>query len=486
MTMSILLAAVTAAFQPAPCVVKSSLDKPPVELAGVECGWVDVLRDAARPDGKSIRLWIARIKATGPRKSDPILYINGGPGIATVDAILPELDSVKALTAMRASRDIILFDQRGSGRSEESLCPRLLKQLNAVSEQGLSPAVEADRGRALFVGCRQELAAKDIDVNAYTTDATVRDMEAIRQALGVEQWNLLSVSYGSIVALHAMRTYPATLRSVILNSPYPPNSVSWAEQASIAAAAYSAVDRACGKQPKCRAHFGALVPKLEATLARLEANPLRDGDRKITGRLFAQALWPLAVQSSTVRFVPLAIHRAHAGDAATIKGLVRTFAGGETWGDYSPAQTFAIMCHESGRTRDWYARARRLYPALVPDAPDDSMDRTCAAFRPGFVAPEFFAPVASDIPTLLYAGSLDAATPVVDAYQAMRFLSHATLVEVDGASHAPLGRDECTRGIAVDFLDRPEVAPDLSCISARPPIDFAQDGLAKLFAPMKP
>lgn len=483
MLASLLIAA--GLFQSAPC----ALEGQPATFErdnGVECGWVSVPRDAAEPDGKRIRLWTARIRAKGPAEPDPILYINGGPGIATVDSLLPYVAEIKSLAAMRADRDIILFDQRGSGRSEESLCPDLITKLGDLSGQGLAPDEEDRRGRELFVDCRQMLERSGIALDAYTTRATTADLEALRQAFDIDRWNLLSVSYGSLVAMDAMRTYPDSIRSVILNSPYPPNSVSWAEQASVAAGAYAAIDRSCAAQPKCRERFGALVPKLEATLARLEASPLADGDRKITGRLFAEALWPLAVKSATVRFVPLAIDRANAGDEAVIKGLVRTFAGGGAFGGFSPAQAVAISCYEYGRSTAWYVRARALYPGLVSSAPDDSRDRMCAAYRPGYVSPEFFAPVASDIPTLLYAGTLDAATPAVDAYQAMRFLSRATLVEVEGASHAPLGRDDCTSGIALAFLDRPEAAPDLKCLERRAPLEFAQDGLTELLAPAKP
>ena len=418
----------------------------------VQCGWVSVPVWHSAPHGKSIRLWAARIRAVGPAAADPVVYINGGPGIATVESILPYLAESRSLGMVRQQRDILLFDQRGSGRSEQSLCPELASKLNSIEQIGLAPAAEDERSRDEFLKCREELQRSGADLDAYTTSATVADLEVLRRAFGVGQWNLLSISYGGLVALHAMRTNPASIRAAILNSPYPPNSVTWAEQASSAAAAYVAIDRACSNQRSCRARFGALVTKLEATLARLERTPLKDGKDFITGRRFAGALWPIAVGSSTVRFVPLVIDRAYAGDADTIRKVVAKYAAGDSFGGYSPAQGIAISCHESGRTRESRARARALYPALVSPAPDDSWDRLCATFRPGFADASFFAPVASSIPTLIYAGTLDPATPTVDAYQAMRFLDRATLVEVEGAAHGPMGVDACTRGIALAFL----------------------------------
>lgn len=480
--MSLITLAITAAsFVPSPCGfegVAAGFEK----QNGIECGWVSVPRDDH--SRKTIRLWTARVRASGPAKqTDPILYINGGPGIATVDVVVPGIPNSQTMTALRRDRDIIVFDQRGSGRSEEAMCPALGKTFDVISALGLSPADEEERNRAAMADCRSLLEKSGIDVTAYTTAATVADIEMLRHALGIGRWNLLSISYGGLVALDAMRTNPQSIRSVILNSPYPPNSVTWAEQASSAALAYQAINRACSAEPACRAHFGDLIPKLEATLARLEREPLKDGKALITGRRFASALWPLAVGTKTVRFVPLAIDRAYSGDDSLIKMLVAKYASGDSFGEYSPAQTYAISCYEGGRTREWFARAKSLYPALVSDAPVDSFDRMCATFRPGHADPKFFAPVASAIPTLIYAGSLDPATPVIDAYQALRFLSNATLVEVTGASHGPISADDCTRGIALEFVRNPEVAPNVECISKRVPAPFATEGLDAILAP---
>jgi pimeloyl-ACP methyl ester carboxylesterase len=169
-----------------------------------------------------------------------------------------------------------------------------------------------------------------------------------------------------------------------------------------------------------------------------------------------------------------------------IRKIVSVFGAGDAFGGYSPAQGMAIACHESGRTAAFFARARSLHPQLSSTAPDDSWDRVCEVYRPGFAPPDFFAPVASDIPTLIYAGSLDPATPTVDAFQATRFLSRVTLLEVEGAAHAPMSQDDCTRGIAQSFLAHPEVQPRLACMAGRETMEFALDGLDALLSPPSP
>lgn len=477
------MAAAVAGFQPAPCTLEG-VPADYEERHGLECGWVTVPRSQPQGDDRTLRLWVARIAGTGTEpKEEPVLYINGGPGIATVDSLLPYVDQSRTVALLREGRDVILFDQRGTGRSDEKLCPELLGALNSISAEALDPAEEEERQRAEFAKCRTDVERRGLDLAAYTTTATVHDMEHIRRALGVKRWNLAAISYGTLVALDAMRTYPATIRAAVLNSPYPPNSAAWAEQATTAAAGFAAIDRACDTQPACRERFGTLMPKLEEVLARLERKPLADGDTLITGRQFAQAIWPLAVRSNTVKFVPLAIHRAHAGDEALIRRLVATYAGGGSFGGFSPAMARAVACYEAGVTAPWYARARALHPAMVSGAPDDSWDRLCASFRPGYAPAAFFAPVASDIPTLMYAGSLDPATPSIDAYQAGRLLTRATLVEAPGASHGPIAVDECMIAIGRAFLMNPDTAPNLGCMAQRSSIEFAVDGLDELLKP---
>lgn len=477
------LAATVAAFQPAPC----HIENVPAEYEkkhGIECGWVSVPRDHGKIDGKSIRLWTARVRGTGTvRQADPVLYINGGPGIATLDSILPYLEESKSAALVREGRDLILFDQRGSGRSEERLCPDLASRLNEIAAQGLAPAGQSERELAAFAACKTSLEAAEIDLEAYSTRATVRDIEVIRRALAVEQWNLAAISYGTLVALDAMRVSPGSIRSVILNSPYPPNSASWAEQITAVGAGFAAIDRECAAQPSCRERFGAVGVKLEEILARLEAAPLQDGEKRITGRQFMKALWPLAVRSATVKYVPLVIDRAHAGDTELVKRIVASFGGGDSFGAYSPAQSHAIMCPESGRTAEWFARARERHPVIAGQDPDDQWDRLCSTFRPGFVEASFLAPVESDIPTLIYFGAFDPATPEIDAYQTARLLSRATLIGVSGASHGPMVVDACTSDIARSFLAAPRSNIDRTCIAGRPAIAFATDGLDELLSP---
>jgi pimeloyl-ACP methyl ester carboxylesterase len=255
------------------------------------------------------------------------------------------------------------------------------------------------------------------------------------------------------------------------------------------ALAYAALQRACDRQPDCKSRFPDIIAKLTRATARLDAQPLlaNDGGR-ITGERLRAALWTMLVTSASVAWVPLAIERAEAGDESAIRGLIAQYGGFDGFGDYSPAQYLAVNCHALmvGNQAATVRLAHQRYPWLAdPAAIAEENEVMCKTWQAAHAPPAFFAPVQSDVPVLLFGGELDPATPFEDAVLASRRLSHATVVEVAGSSHAAMGRDDCTRSIAHSFLASPTRPPDLSCLASRPPLTFHFDHLEEHITTMK-
>jgi len=456
---------------------------------GVDCGWLHVRESRQKAAGRALRLWVAIARARKPDGGAPLLYIHGGPGPGTVDYFFPYFPKSKTWPAFRATRDLVFFDQRGTGRSDPAFCPGLKATLEDLRRKALPPREDVARTESAFAACRATLLAQGFDFDAYTTRANVEDAEDLRLALGVRQWNLYGISYGTLVALDYLRRYPGSVRAAILDSVYPPDSPHGAEQITATALAYDAMQRSCDRDDVCRARFPDILARLAAAVKRLDADPLRaDGGGVIDGARLRSALWAMLVTSSMVEWVPLAIDRAAAGDAAAVRTLVRRFGGFDGFGDYSPGLAQAVNCHDLmvGETAPRVRAAMARHPALADaDAIAEETDRLCAAWQRGEAPAEFFAPVGSDVPALLYGGEFDPATPYEDAVRAKKALTAATLVEVTGASHAGMGRDACTRGIAHAFLRDPAQAPDTACLAARAPIAFRSEGLALFLQSME-
>ncbi len=474
----------TPAFEPAPC----AFHEVPAEWAAqnrVDCGWLRVPESRGMTNSRTLKLWvaIARADAAGKREA-PLLYIHGGPGYATVDYFFPYFPESRTWPAFRKSRDVVYFDQRGTGRSDPTFCKELGVTLEAVDRES-PPAREAlERNKAAYAACRARMLAEGFDFGAYNSSATVEDAEDLRRALGVSRWNLYGISYGTLIGLEYLRRHPDSVRAAILDSLFPPNSPNGAEQITATAQAYQALQRDCDRTPACRARFPDILGQLADAIRRLDASPLpRAGGGRITGESVRDALWTMLVQTRTAPWVPLAVADAAAGDADVVRALVAQFGGSGGFGDYSFGQAQTANCYEVmvGNTAVGIRNAMRKFPYLASsgEIPEET-DQLCAAWQPAEAPLPFFAPVASAVPVLLYGGEFDPATPYDDAVLASRHLSNSTLVLVRGASHAGMGVDDCTRGIAHAFLAQPAATPDLKCLEQRPGTVFPTEGLLKL------
>jgi pimeloyl-ACP methyl ester carboxylesterase len=448
---------------------------------GIECGWLHVPETRGKSDSRTLKLWTAIARADEPSAQPPLLYLHGGPGLATVDYFFPYFPKSKTWPALRVDRDLIYLDQRGTGRSEPTFCPELKTELEALRKQALPAAIDMQRTRAAFSACRSKLGPAGFAIASLNTSATVEDAEDLRRALKIKQWSVYGVSYGTLVALDYLRRHPASIHAAVLDSVYPPNSMHGHEQMTATALGYAAVQRACDRQPDCKARFPDIVGSLTVATQRLDTAPLAatDGGR-IKGARLRGALWNMLVTSDTVPWVPLAIDRAAAGDQASIRGVVSLFGGFDGFGDYSPGQALAVNCHDVGvgRKATSVRLAQQRYPWLADaDAIPEADDVLCTAWQPEEASMAFLAPVRSNVPTLLYGGEFDPATPFEDAVLASRHLARATVVEVAGASHATMGRDDCTRAIARSFLRNPTLQPNLACLARREPVVFHSSGL---------
>ncbi len=202
-------------FEPAPCAFAVPSGYQP------ECGYLFVPENRARAGSPMIRLHIAVFRShAGFPALDPVVHLAGGPGsssLAVADYVLG-----RGLDAVLARRDLIFFDQRGTGSSIPRLdCP----EREAITSLLLSGSLSDEESQAAvqeaFRRCRERLTAQGVDLSAYNSAASAADLNDLRLALGYETLNLYAVSYGTRLALTLMRDHPAAVRSAVLDSAYP-------------------------------------------------------------------------------------------------------------------------------------------------------------------------------------------------------------------------------------------------------------------------
>lgn len=249
------------------------------------CGTLTVPADRADPNSAEIELAVIIIPAEEEQKfSDPVLFLWYGPGPQTPFAMaFPFL-----FEELGQQRDFIIVDQRGVGRSTPAAdCPALA----TIFYETLDLPFDDKSTQADLNAARQQCWAawqsEGINVENYSTDELVEDLEDLRLELGLQEWNVAGVGYGAAVALQLASRYPSGVRAVAVDS-LPPNSP--AEYSGYAARREAMLERLfelCASDEKCDEAFPTLRDTFYAAVERLDADPqvlsIRDLD---SGRRF--------------------------------------------------------------------------------------------------------------------------------------------------------------------------------------------------------
>ena len=186
----------------------------------------------------------------------------GGPGQSARDSFPL---AAGAFREILRHRDVLLIDQRGTGGSNALRCS---------SEAELQRLRDADPGPADFRRLAAECAARlDADLRHYTTSDAVRDLESVREALDLERWNLLGISYGTRLGLEYLRRHPQRVRALVLDAVVPPQLALGAEHARNLETALDAQFERCASDPVCRERFGAPRETLDRLIERVRRDP---------------------------------------------------------------------------------------------------------------------------------------------------------------------------------------------------------------------
>jgi pimeloyl-ACP methyl ester carboxylesterase len=449
------------------------------------CGHLTVPLDPSGATAGTITLALRRHRAPVGEARSAIIALAGGPG----QPALPFAEQfAEVLGPVGATRDEIVFDQRGVGFSHALAC-------HAFERPGLF------RGIGSAVGaCAAQLGSSRA---FYTTDDTVADIEAIRRAGGYEKLVLYGTSYGTKVAERYAQAYPEHVEALVLDSVVAPNGPDTLLRSTFAA--IPGVLAAACAHGDCSGVTSDPLTDLARVLARARRGRLsgraidgRGHDHKIAitaeelfGVLLAGDLAPV------LRAELITADRAAArGDRAPLARLLATAggAGGEPEGVDAPLY-FATTCEEqqfpwsrgaSPRARlSEAAAAARALPASVfaPFSAANALQagdfQPCAAWP--YTAP---APAPDDaplpaVPTLILSGALDLRTPTADARALAAQIPGSHLLVVPYTGHSVLGSEPgaCARDAMLAMFAGNPIHP---CAAGPPPPELAPPPLPPL------
>ena len=463
-------------FEPTPC---QSFD---LDEEGAECGFLIVPENRDDPGKRTLRLAVAILKSrsSNPRP-DPVIYLHGGPGGSAISGASRWLDH-----PFREDRDFILLDQRVTGYSEPAVCPELSRDDMMVLTGDRSPDEATAERLALSLDCRDALLERGVDLGSYNSDASAADLVDLRRLLGYDSWNLYGISYGTKLALTALRNSPKGIRSVILDSAYPPGIQSLDHRTLVFVRALKVLFEACASDAACRAAYPDLKESLFETMESLRERPLTiriidEGplpidEFTINVQDFLAAVHQMLYRRPMIELLPFTLEAMKTRNHRALYGLVDSF--GERGLSIDRAVYNLVECYERGPFG-----SREGYEALTADHPRmrggfthfDVDQEICDRWSEKHAGPDETLAVESDVPSLILAGDYDPITPPAWGRRAAQTLEKSFFFQFPGVGHGASRFHACPEAIAAAFVQDPTNEPDASCVAEMEPLAFVTD-----------
>jgi pimeloyl-ACP methyl ester carboxylesterase len=452
----------------------------------VACGHLTVPLDPDNPALGTITLAMRRHLAPTGQSKDAVIALAGGPGQAAVPFME---DFTELLGPIVSTRDLIAFDQRGTGLSHPLSCPAF------EHLAGDSPP------NAITI-CAGQLGPTR---GLYTTADTVADIEAIRQAGGYEKLVLYGTSYGTKVAERYAQEYPSHVEALVLDSVVPPSGPEPLDKTT-----FAAVGRVLRQLCSGRA-CAHITPEPVSDLARLVR---RIGSGRLRGRVVSEYGKPYTTYISSNDLIgilvegdldpvlraefPAAVHAAIRGDTASLARLETRAESSESEPEslaegFDAPLYYSSVCDEEAfpwnpaagpLTRLREARtALTALPtgAFAPFTPANALALSdmpaCSRWPLTEGAPEVDTAPLPNVPTLILSGADDLRTPTANAQEVAAQIPDSHLLVVPNTGHSVLGTEptKCaSNALQAMFISKPIA----QCAVRTPPASYLPTPLA--------
>ena len=425
------------------------------------CGVMTRPEDPSNPDGPAIELAVAVVPALSLEpEPDAFAPIAGGPGQSTIRFYA---STAGAFERVRRTRDIVLVDQRGTGDSAAMTCD--------VDEEVIQGGYSREQTVSVTEDCLAELPH---DPRFFTTSVAVRDLEAVREALGYSAFNIYGISYGTRVAQHYARRYPGSTRTVIIDGVVPPQTALGPGIAIEAQRALDAIFDRCAEDDACAERFPTIRQDFDALRTALAEEPVtvtmanpRSGvasDVSFGSDELAGAIRLLSYHPSTVALIPLLVDEAVNGNFVPLASQFVSIA--ESMDEaLNIGMHNAVVCTEDAPFFNGEdVTAEDLAATYIGPLQLESLEAICSVWPAGVLDDDLRLALSTDLPVLLLSGEADPITPPAFADRAAVDLDNALHLTGRRQGHGMAVRG-CTPDIIGEFIATASVDDlDASCL----------------------
>lgn len=442
----------------------------------IECGWLDTapVNGATTSD---FQLPVVVFRYTGEdRKDDPVIYIAGGPGAGAWlndELIQTFWQSEWESKYSKLKRDLVLFDQRGSGLSQPAIqCPQYEEHVTDLLLNHYSPTTNADLYREATLACHQYLVQEGIALNQLATRYSANDVVDIMTALGYPTWNIQSVSYGTRLGIEIQRRYPEKVRTLLLDSVYPPTAHLFQNWPTLLGDSLKRIFQHCETDSSCATSATEYQKRFWVLMDRLKKKPLRFAIHNTNTKLnhimlsdqtLLAILFHTEYRTNILSYLNDAIFELEANRTQAIQPFVENYVVNLFDESFSDAVYWAVECHDNPDIdTEKYAHDSAQYAKLGPYLLKD--DNICAIWNQGYTYTPLNAVKQANTPVLIFSGEDDPITPsdwAVDS--AAEFDSHVYLFSFFGVSHSVLDNKFCATKLYNDFVNEPSKRPRANC-----------------------
>ncbi len=364
-----------------------------------ECGSVTVPESSRKESSRLITLPVTRIHSVSSEPAEPIFYLGGGPGQTNMK-FEPPAD-------LLANHDFVMIGYRGADGSVILDCPEVSRAIKGVGNDllGLSSLQNLDTA---FMQCADRLMAEGIDLDAYTMIDVIRDLEAVRMALGYNRINLLSQSYGTRIAQIYAYQHPDIINRSAMIGVNPPGCFVWEPDTIDHQIKYYA--RLWEQDPRCKIESSDLEKTMENVLGNMPEHwlffPIDKGKVKLI-------TFALLYHRNTAAQVFDTYVAAEKGDASGLALMTLAynfmFPSMIIWGDLASKAYSA----DFDPVRDYMTEMDP--PNSILGSPFSKMLMSLGSWPTAAIPDEFRKARQTDVTTLLVNGSIDFSTPAGNA-----------------------------------------------------------------------
>lgn len=461
-------------------------DRIDYEHGEIECGLIRVPENREVAGSRTIELHYVRIKATGKDhekndaeiRPDPVIYLTGGPGVA-VEVYVRRLKDHRLV----AQRDLYILEQRGIGNSGD-FCPFFDSRNRADqvhADRGASERAKLEQAAVCIEGARSQ----GVDVAGYNTFENARDVKALRLALGLDEWNVWGISYGSVLGQAYMKVDPDGIRAAVIDAIVPLDIGELMRLPYWHDANLTRLFEECAAQADCARVYAGLAERYLAAIQVVNEAPISvevepsdmfpQGKAHFFADVIAGLPFSLMYEQKTHPALPAIIDGltrvVESGDDTLFRALaVITSEDAGTDVEASRGMSTAVRCMDG--YIEGFARVSpedfRLFPELAHAFGDpeviQSMPERCRAIGLAPRDPAQFAPVQTDLPVVVVNGRWDPVTPVALAEHIMPGFKNGQLVIFPHAGHGPTRSIECGGDWLNTWFDDPSAPVTRECV----------------------